>query len=75
MVVTGAQQGWQCPQCNNIYSPWNHECNNCNRQEAYKFTSTTQTVFCQHEFETTTAGSRCKKCGSNELTITCNATI
>ena len=29
----GASQGWQCPQCQKIYSPWQYECLYCNNQK------------------------------------------
>lgn len=29
MVITGPQQGWQCPLCKNIYSPTTSMCYSC----------------------------------------------
>lgn len=29
----GAAQGWQCPICKRVYSPFAHECRYCNSRE------------------------------------------
>lgn len=41
MIKIGAQQGWQCPQCGYVYSPITPGCNNCNRPDNEKYTTTT----------------------------------
>ncbi len=25
----GASQGWECPNCHHVYSPWQYECSRC----------------------------------------------
>ncbi len=32
-VKEGASQGWQCPQCERVYSPWQYECFHCNNDK------------------------------------------
>lgn len=64
----GNSTGWVCPKCGYVYSPTHYSCDNCNRPDNEKYTTTSdvQITFpppCEHIFETTTGGERCLKCG------------
>ena len=41
-VKVGASQGWQCPICGNVYSPWQYECTQCNHDRPTTITATTE---------------------------------
>ena len=28
-VHVGASQGWECPNCHHVYSPWQYDCTRC----------------------------------------------
>lgn len=44
-LQVGAQQGWECPRCHTINSPWQHQCS-CKPNEFKTTTSTdTQVVY------------------------------
>lgn len=68
--ANGLIQGWQCPVCGRVLSPFTSECP-CYREQNTQKTTTT-TAICDHNWVfdgATTGGTHytCSKCGATKI--------
>lgn len=68
--ANGLIQGWQCPVCGRVLSPFTAECP-CYREKNTQTTTTTTAICCNHNWVMDgeiTAGTHftCSKCGATK---------
>lgn len=60
------QQGWECPKCGGVYSPYTNKCNLCPQSITLGTSTSTGTTFLCTEFIKDTVDSsatKCMRCG------------
>ena len=60
------QQGWECPKCGGVYSPYTNKCNQCPQSITFGTSTNTSTTFLCTEFIPdgfNGLNQKCMKCG------------
>jgi len=66
-LVQTAQQGWQCPVCQRVYSPATVMCMSC-PQPTITTTDTVTVTVCDHDWNEEMTAPSCRRCGTMKPT-------